>query len=126
MDAPTSFDFTRWDEPAAPPSYKHEDELDATWIKILHESGPALVSPGGSQLDRVVTRCGTGTARGLHLDSREPTTEIGDQVVVRAVKEGEGDDRPDRGEPLDGGRLAEIALTPRVKSFGHPAEHTFA
>ena len=78
--------FPRGDEPAPAIADKGEEKLETRRIELLDDPSPALISARGCELNSVASRRIDDVTGGLDLDADDPTRQIRDEVVVRAVK----------------------------------------
>jgi hypothetical protein len=106
-------------EPLSSVLYQDEQEVETRAVELLDHAGPALVAARGCDLHRKVIGGAVLAARGLDLNPKQRATQVRNQVVVRAVKEGKGNDSTNRGQPLNGRRFAEIPLRAWVESLRH-------
>jgi hypothetical protein len=67
---------------------------------VLNEAAPALVAAARRELDSEPTSF--FACRSLHLHSEQIPVQLGDEVEVRAVEQGDADGRTDLGQPVDG------------------------
>jgi hypothetical protein len=114
-DRMAPLDLARRDEPLASIRHKNKQRIGTAGIESLDHPAPALIPARRRKLHGEMASSPVSTGRCFDLDPQEPASELGDQVVVRAVEEREGDASPNPRQPLDRCRFAEISLLSRVK-----------
>src|SRR5918995_871411 len=83
----TAFNRLRGDEPSAAVAYVHEEVVATLRVEVLDEAAPALVA--APSRDEDVPPVLSPAGRGLHLDPHQAAIELGDQIDVWAVPNGQ-------------------------------------
>jgi hypothetical protein len=104
-----------WNEPLAAVGHEHEQVFEPVQVEGLDQAAPASVTAACA--NRYRPALFVTARRRLYLHARELAIEVGDQVVVSAVAEGDRNVRTLSHEPAESGAFAEITLFARRK---HP------
>lgn len=96
------------DKPAPAIGDECEKEVAAGRIQVLDGPVPAAVASLRAERNTEATGA-SATAGRLDLNTSEPTLHFGDEVVVRAVEQGDENIRTLAGEPFDRGGLPDVS-----------------
>jgi hypothetical protein len=118
-DLSTAPQCARGNEPATPVSHEHEQVVAPRRIEAFDQPRPTLVPAVCRETHLPAT---SEERRGLHLDTKQPPIEVGNEVVVRAVPEGDRDLRSLVDQPGERRQFADVTLFARRE---HRREHTF-
>jgi hypothetical protein len=114
---PLGLNCIGWNEPASSIADESEEIIDKRGIKCLGRFRPALIPTIGADTHApplvAVRRCHR-LRRGLHLHSQHAPLDLRHQIDVRAVAEGDPDERSLARQSLHCGELAEVSLDPAV------------